>query len=499
MEIQIIQKQCGGTEFAARPHRLHLGAQNAAGVDELQFSLPEAWVGCTVALYLRRSDGTLLAPVPLDENDRVTVDRRLTGSTGGQWMLAAVTDAGYTAYTRPGSYDTYAILPTDGGTEELPPSLYEQFVARVLESASSAASAAQKAALNASSTATNAANAQSAAQRASNDSAKASQAAARAEAAAERAEELAPEGGQVLSVNGKVGVVQLAAQDVSAVPRPAAPVAGQLLRILSVDPNTGAILTDTAAQPDLSPYVRSSTVPTASAAGAVKVNSAYGINVRTDGTLTTVPATKTQLNAMTEASAPLTPALLPYGVKKALTSAASSAGWTAAEKTTALSTLGVSLSSYYTKEDVNTLLSAPSLAAFPVGSIYQSTSSTSPASLFGGTWEEIASERVLMGRSSTHKAGTTLAAGLPNIAGTFTALQRYYQQGRPVETVYFAPTGAFNYTEGTHVIKQGDNSTGNLNKNFDYTFDASRSSSVYGKSTTVQPAAYYVYIWHRIA
>ena len=89
VKIQIIQKQCGGTEFLAQPHRLHLGAQNAAGVDELLFQLPDAWAGCTLALYLRRSDGTLLAPVALDTQHRVTVDRRLTGSTGGQWMLAA--------------------------------------------------------------------------------------------------------------------------------------------------------------------------------------------------------------------------------------------------------------------------------------------------------------------------------------------------------------------------------------------------------------------------
>lgn len=57
MKIQIIQKQCGGTEFLAQPHRLHLGAQNAAGVDELLFQLPDAWAGCSLALYLRRSDG----------------------------------------------------------------------------------------------------------------------------------------------------------------------------------------------------------------------------------------------------------------------------------------------------------------------------------------------------------------------------------------------------------------------------------------------------------
>ena len=265
MNIKIIQRQCGGTEFLSQPHRLHLGAQNAAGVDELCFTLPEAWAGCTVALYLRRSDGTLLAPVSLDTQHCVTVDRRLTGSTGGQWMLATIDASGYAAYTRPGSYDTYAILPTDGGAEELPPSQYEQFVARVLESASTASTAAQRAAASAASTASNAAQAQTAAQRTSADSAAASRCAARAEAAAARAEELVPTDGQVVSVNGKSGIVKLTAQDVGALPCPAVPVSGQLLRVLSVDPNTGAVLTDTAAMPDLSPYLRSSTVPTASA------------------------------------------------------------------------------------------------------------------------------------------------------------------------------------------------------------------------------------------
>lgn len=265
VNIKIIQRQCGGTEFLSQPHRLHLGAQNAAGVDELCFTLPEAWAGCTVALYLRRSDGTLLAPVSLDTQHCVTVDRRLTGSTGGQWMLAAIDASGYAAYTRPGSYDTYAILPTDGGAEELPPSQYEQFVARVLESASTASTAAQRAAASAASTASNAAQAQTAAQRTSADSAAASRCAARAEAAAARAEELVPTDGQVVSVNGKSGIVKLTAQDVGALPCPAVPVSGQLLRVLSVDPNTGAVLTDTAAMPDLSPYLRSSTVPTASA------------------------------------------------------------------------------------------------------------------------------------------------------------------------------------------------------------------------------------------
>ena len=46
------------------------------------------------------------------------------------------------------------------------------------------------------------------------------------------------------------------------------------------------------------------------------------------------------------------------------------------------------------------------LAAWPVGSIYMSVSSTSPATLFGGTWERI-SERFLLGASSSYPAGST--------------------------------------------------------------------------------------------
>lgn len=33
----------------------------------------------------------------------------------------------------------------------------------------------------------------------------------------------------------------------------------------------------------------------------------------------------------------------------------------------------------------------------------------------------------------------------------------------------------------------------------DIQFDASRSNPIYGRSYTVQPAAYYVHIWKRVA
>lgn len=43
---------------------------------------------------------------------------------------------------------------------------------------------------------------------------------------------------------------------------------------------------------------------------------------------------------------------------------------------------------------------------YPVGSIYESTSSTSPATLFGGTWSSI-TNRMLIGASSTYAAKAT--------------------------------------------------------------------------------------------
>nr|DAG32137.1 MAG TPA: baseplate protein [Bacteriophage sp.]DAH22232.1 MAG TPA: baseplate protein [Caudoviricetes sp.] len=99
---------------------------------------------------------------------------------------------------------------------------------------------------------------------------------------------------------------------------------------------------------------------------------------------------------------------------------------------------------------------------------------TSPAALFGGSWEEIASERVLMGASRTHAAGTTVEAGLPNIKFSFTAA-----------TIGSGKAGTDYLTTGY--------------KSSDFNLDASKSNAIYGRSNTVQPAAYFVHIWRRVA
>lgn len=244
MQIKITPRTLGGTEFTAQPARLHLGAQNAEGVDRLVFQLPAEWVGCSVTLHIRHSDGTLAAPLVLDAAHSAPVGRSFTGWPAGQWMLAATDGSGYTAYTRPGRYDVYDILPTDGTEEEPSPSVYEQFIAQVSGQADAAVQAAQNSAASEASAARQAQAAADAAERAALNGSRAATSASRAESTALRAESFAPEDGTLLSVNGKGGAVVLDAQDVGALPAPVAPQAGALLRVLSIR-SDGSLVVDT--------------------------------------------------------------------------------------------------------------------------------------------------------------------------------------------------------------------------------------------------------------
>lgn len=137
------------------------------------------------------------------------------------------------------------------------------------------------------------------------------------------------------------------------------------------------------------------------------------------------------------------------------------------------------------------------LAAHPVGSIYQTISPENPSVTFGGgTWEKIAQDRVLMGASDTHPAGTTVEAGLPNITGKFVAALR---DGFTNDS-HTRITGAF-YENGTTT---GEDSYNSISTNVGipsggapFGFDASRSNSIYGASDTVQPPAYFTCTWLR--
>ena len=120
---------------------------------------------------------------------------------------------------------------------------------------------------------------------------------------------------------------------------------------------------------------------------------------------------------------------------------------------------------------------------------------TSPAALFGGTWQEIAQNRVLMGASYAHAAGTTVEAGLPNITGSLieTAADSSPFRGSKAG---LSKSGALRFTE---VNTSWGGYGGNNGSTYNIEFNASRSNPIYGASDTVQPAAYYVHIWRRVA
>ena len=121
---------------------------------------------------------------------------------------------------------------------------------------------------------------------------------------------------------------------------------------------------------------------------------------------------------------------------------------------------------------------------YPIGSIYIGTMETCPLASLFGSWSKVSEGRVLWGSDSSHSAGNTIAAGLPNItAGSF-----YFEGG----------------TVGNHgairTPKTGNGSDGSSGVCSDsLQFNASWSNSIYGNSTTVQPPAYVVNIWERTA
>lgn len=120
-------------------------------------------------------------------------------------------------------------------------------------------------------------------------------------------------------------------------------------------------------------------------------------------------------------------------------------------------------------------------AIYPVGAIYIGTQSTCPMSAFFGTWDLVSSGRALWTGNGSN-GNTTIAAGLPNITGN---------TGGCVNNG--TPRGCF--AQSTEVSTAG----GGAGRFYENSFDASRSSSIYGSSTTVQPPAYVVNVWRRTA
>lgn len=124
----------------------------------------------------------------------------------------------------------------------------------------------------------------------------------------------------------------------------------------------------------------------------------------------------------------------------------------------------------------------------PVGSLYISENSTSPAELYGGTWERI-KDKFIMGASDTHPAGTTVEAGLPSIGGQLNGV--LFSSDKPIANGLFSLSLANGW-----IITKGS-SSGDVPVYANNLRPA--ANPIYGKSTTVQPPAYCMYIWRRVA
>lgn len=143
-------------------------------------------------------------------------------------------------------------------------------------------------------------------------------------------------------------------------------------------------------------------------------------------------------------------------------------------------------------------------ALYPVGSIYIGTMATCPLATLGvGTWVLKASDRVLQG-SGMNNAGDTVAAGLPDHTHHIANQNANGSAGGGG----YIPASSFDV--GSVIVNSGTNGeSGNGNwsdrggtgysMNRQQMTNASSENSIYGNSTTVQPPAYIVNIWERIA
>lgn len=140
---------------------------------------------------------------------------------------------------------------------------------------------------------------------------------------------------------------------------------------------------------------------------------------------------------------------------------------------------------YNITDDTDTTLTLLELL-YPIGSIYIGTMNACPLQSLGvGTWQLVASDRVLQGAGTRGSVGSTVNESLPNITGEFGTLNNTNVQ----------PTGCFDYGT-TSTRNQGGSSAIQANG---ITIDASRSSSTYQDDAPVQQDAYLVNIWERVS
>ncbi len=166
----------------------------------------------------------------------------------------------------------------------------------------------------------------------------------------------------------------------------------------------------------------------------------------------------------------------------------------------------IDLSNYYTKTEIDGMISNIMLRMYPIGSIYVSVNNTDPGTIFGGTWEQI-QDRFLLAAGSTYSAGSTGGAATVKLTAAQSGI-RAHSHGH---TFTIGPAG--HRIRAAHVQVPGTsgaarafpNSTSGYSENTftdGHTISGSISQNTAADATsahTNMPPYLTVYVWKRTA
>ena len=148
------------------------------------------------------------------------------------------------------------------------------------------------------------------------------------------------------------------------------------------------------------------------------------------------------------------------------------------------------------------------LSAYPIGSIYMSTVSTNPGTLFGGTWAQL-EDRFLLTAGSTYTAGATGGAatvtlsaneipahthGSKTLTGTIRFNERRFGGSTPATGIVSVATGATTQYFSTASSSSVSNVIG-----FDFNATHEHSSVGGGQAHNNMPPYLTVNVWKRTA
>ena len=159
--------------------------------------------------------------------------------------------------------------------------------------------------------------------------------------------------------------------------------------------------------------------------------------------------------------------------------------------------------SHTLQEVIDLAVKTAVLKAHPVGSYWITETDDDPKIIFGGgVWERVQG-KFLQCSDDTHPAGTDIDAGLPDITGGYDAARvcAFVWATTPTSgnNTWDGALGLTSSLNGENVYPTDWNENKDSRRPYGLCFDASRSSSIYGNSDTVQPPAHVVNVWKRTA